>query len=373
MLTEIPLIGSGVALALGLGELFVPERGAKNWIYAAIQLCLSMLLLHAHWLFHGGMEDHLWYFRLQTAPAFLIGPLLFLFFQMVLKERARPKRRELLHFIPALCVLLAILPLLFQADAEKMKAILAVRTRSREGFDYGVLLFLLGLGHCAVYFLSALGMVLWRTAPDRWFRDTAVRLVLLLGLLGLSIASLTVFAALTRSFALTEFVLVALSLVVVLIHILGRRYPHFFFDLVFAVHSEKYRNSLLKNVDLDAISARLSQSMEQDHLYRKETLNLTALSEFVGVSSHQLSEYFNSRLGVNFNGFVNGYRVAEARQLLLEEPDRTVLSIAYSVGFNSKSSFNTAFARLTGATPTAFRAAPGATGGLMPWVSRLKS
>ena len=356
LLQQIPLIGSGVAFALGLGELFVLQRGAKNWIYAAIQFCLSALLLHAYLLFHGGMEAHLWFFRWQTIPAYLLGPLLLIFFKMVLKEGARPSRRELAHFLPAVLVLVATIPLLFQAPEEKLKAIAAVRARAREGLDYGVLLFLFGIGHCAAYFLSALGMVLWKTPRADWLRDRAVRLVLLLGLIGLVLAGLTVAAALTRSLALTEGVLASLSMVVVLIHVLGRRYPHFFFDLVFAVHAEKYRTTLLKNLDLDAIQNKLLHCMEQERLYRDESLSLPALAEAVGISAHQLSEYFNGRLGVNFNGFVNGFRVAEARRLLEEDRARTVLSIAYAVGFNSKSSFNTSFARLTGSTPTAFRA-----------------
>ncbi len=355
MIESIPFLASGVAFALGFGELFVRERTAKSWLYAGLQISLGLLLLHAHLLFHGGIEKHLWFFRTHSIAVYAVGPLLYLFFQMAVKERERPQKREWLHFVPAVIVLLLLLPLFFQAEEEKLRAVQVVRLRATDRLDYGIFLFLAGLLHCACYIALAVAGILRRTSPRRWWEDRAVRILLLLSLLGLVIALVTVLSALRFRY-LTDPVLVSLSVVVVLMHVLGRRYPHLFFDLVFAVHAEKYRTSLLKNLDLDAVQGRLVEAMESQHIYREEDLTLQGLADRVGITPHQLSEYFNSRLGVNFNGFVNGYRVKEARRLLLEDPDRTVLSVAYAVGFNSKSSFNTAFARQVGVTPTDFRA-----------------
>jgi len=62
-------------------------------------------------------------------------------------------------------------------------------------------------------------------------------------------------------------------------------------------------------------------------------------------------------MGQHFFDFINRYRVNAAAKLLetTEKPKPTVLEILYKVGFNSKSSFNTAFKNQFGLTPTQYR------------------
>ncbi len=76
----------------------------------------------------------------------------------------------------------------------------------------------------------------------------------------------------------------------------------------------------------------------------------------MGLSPNQLSYVLNHHVGQNFFDYVNGARIEEARAVLIAEPERTILDVALSVGFNSKSTFNLAFKKLTGDTPSAVRA-----------------
>jgi AraC-like DNA-binding protein len=59
----------------------------------------------------------------------------------------------------------------------------------------------------------------------------------------------------------------------------------------------------------------------------------------------------------NFYDLINGYRVEEAKRLLLDTKNRnyTILSVGFEAGFNSKTTFNTVFKKFTGHTPTDFR------------------
>jgi AraC-like DNA-binding protein len=82
---------------------------------------------------------------------------------------------------------------------------------------------------------------------------------------------------------------------------------------------------------------------------------LRDLSDRLGVSENYLSQTLNEKLGRNFFDFVNAWRVDEAKRLLREN-DGPVLAIALEVGFNSRSTFNAAFKKHGGGTPSQFRA-----------------
>ena len=91
--------------------------------------------------------------------------------------------------------------------------------------------------------------------------------------------------------------------------------------------------------------------------YLDSELTLQKLSEQVDIPSYRLSQIMNSHLNQNFFDVVNRYRVEEwKRQIMDAPPSRTIQEVAFSVGFNSKSSFNAAFKKHTGQTPTEFRA-----------------
>jgi AraC-like DNA-binding protein len=116
---------------------------------------------------------------------------------------------------------------------------------------------------------------------------------------------------------------------------------------------EKYAKSALDGPRAARISAKLQAAMETEALYRDPNLSLWALAHHVGVSTNYVSQALNEHLGQSFFDYVNGWRI-EAAKPLIHEGGRTVEEVAYEVGFNSRSSFYTAFKRRTGQTPKAF-------------------
>jgi AraC-like DNA-binding protein len=98
--------------------------------------------------------------------------------------------------------------------------------------------------------------------------------------------------------------------------------------------------------------------MDKDKLYQEPELTLQALSDKLGIQSYQASQVINDGLKKNFYDLVNGYRVEEAKRLLLDQKTRnfTILSVGFEAGFNSKTTFNTVFKKFTGQTPTEFKA-----------------
>jgi AraC-like DNA-binding protein len=103
--------------------------------------------------------------------------------------------------------------------------------------------------------------------------------------------------------------------------------------------------------------ARLEDIQARGDILLDPLVSLPKLARAVGVTPNQLSYVLNHHLGKSFFDFVNAARIREASSVLVLEPDRTILDIALSVGFNSKSTFNLAFKKITGETPSAVREA----------------
>ena len=108
---------------------------------------------------------------------------------------------------------------------------------------------------------------------------------------------------------------------------------------------------------------RIREIMTRLQLHRDPQLSLKALARRVGLSARAVSRLINDVEGLHFFDFVNEYRTQRAADLLTDPAwaDRSVLEIAYEAGFNSKSSFNAAFRKHRGVTPSSVRRA--ATGG----------
>ena len=89
--------------------------------------------------------------------------------------------------------------------------------------------------------------------------------------------------------------------------------------------------------------------------FLKPNFSLPDLADQMKVSVHQLSQVINDGLGKSFFEMTAEYRIEEAKILLKEKANIKVEEIAEEVGYNSKSSFNTAFKKLTGMTPSEWR------------------
>ncbi len=106
------------------------------------------------------------------------------------------------------------------------------------------------------------------------------------------------------------------------------------------------------------LAAALDRAMREERAYRTEDLTVAALAQRLGTPEYRLRRLINQRLGHrNFNAFVNGFRLAEAKRVLADPEAREVpiLTVALDAGFQSIGPFNRAFKADTGLTPSEFR------------------
>ena len=102
---------------------------------------------------------------------------------------------------------------------------------------------------------------------------------------------------------------------------------------------------------------RICQEMENQKPYLDRKLTLSSLSEGLDVLPNHISQVVNEKARMNFNDFVNKFRV-EAAKSSLQNPKTNYLTleaIAEKSGFNSTSTFNAAFKKHTGHTPKFYR------------------
>lgn len=118
--------------------------------------------------------------------------------------------------------------------------------------------------------------------------------------------------------------------------------------------STKTRTANLDPARMERIAERLKTKMLEDRLFTESDLSLRRLAEASRTTENHLSETFSQFLQTNFFNFVNEYRIKEAKRLL-SSTDLSITTIAVEVGFNSRSTFNSAFKKATGVTPRVFR------------------
>ncbi len=121
--------------------------------------------------------------------------------------------------------------------------------------------------------------------------------------------------------------------------------------------TSKYLGSNLTPSQIEEYKKQLLALLSSEKSFLNPQVSLTDLSEKLSVSTKHLSQVINQSFNKSFFDFINTYRIQEVQQTLKESMDDklTVLEAMYEAGFNSKSSFNTAFKKETGQTPTEFR------------------
>jgi len=102
---------------------------------------------------------------------------------------------------------------------------------------------------------------------------------------------------------------------------------------------------------------KLDQLVETDRVYLEANLTLEALARRIGVSARTLSTVLKAHYECNFFEFINRYRIAEAKRLMVAEStrDATMVEIMTAAGFNSKATFNSIFKKMEGVTPRQYK------------------
>ncbi len=118
----------------------------------------------------------------------------------------------------------------------------------------------------------------------------------------------------------------------------------------------KYIKSGLNKETALKIHESLTKKIEREKLYTNTELTLVELAETLEVHPNNLSQVINTFEEKNFYDYINSKRIEHFIELIAipENKKFTILSLAFECGFNSKSSFNKYFKKVTNQTPSEY-------------------
>lgn len=117
----------------------------------------------------------------------------------------------------------------------------------------------------------------------------------------------------------------------------------------------KSPNKRIKDDNTVALLNSLDQVMNNSEIFKSPNLTLGELAKTINLPAHQFSQLLNDQLGKNFTTYVNEHRIAAACKMIAADHPFSLEAIGYEVGFNSKSTFYTAFKKVQGTTPLLYK------------------
>jgi len=331
------------------------KKGAVNYWLGLLFLCFGCIWLYfgiyratrfawAQWLLYG-----------DVLVTFMLGPALYCYtLSLAGALRGRSRAMGILSFVPAAAVLAYLvaagpafsLPLsALSGPNPDYYAIPAVNVINTIGDAYFL---------CFAVVSTAIVIRLHR-GSDGEFRK-AFRGVLSYYLIGLSTFALFFAGHLMSSDNLLALATLINGVNGTYYFFYSYRYPEYSQRTVRPQRTVRSRSpAALDGIDAKRVLGRLREVMESAEGYRDPNLTLQSLSARLGIQYFQLSRILNESLGTSFHSYVNERRLEEARRLLTEEPDMSILEIAFAVGFNSKSAFHSAFMKNSKVSPRDFR------------------
>lgn len=331
----ILLCGIGAAQSFFLAIYILVLKGEKQpanlllgLLFLALAIRVSKSVLWAFW-----PDTPLWIINLGFGAHAAVGPLLLLYIYYFLNSSLPFKPYHFVHFLPALFIFGGLFVL------------------TLGGFwhvgGYVVLLY-----HHLFYMLATLVwtvILLKKHHPDKpnlnWLRNLW---------LGVTIWGLAYFSNYILGWVSYLSGPVLYAVIIYFLSFYGLKHQKIFQQ---KGEEKKYKNLNLSPQEVSRYKRKLLKVMTEEQPFLDANFTISNLSKQTSIPSYLLSHIINNELEQNFATFTNNYRIQIARKLL-DDPKSSHLkisSIAYECGFNSLSSFNAAFKKVTQMTPSEYR------------------
>jgi AraC-like DNA-binding protein len=331
---------------------FIPE----NKILAILLLIFNFQIFYSFatssfaWQYFVDWHKPLFLLR-QTS--FLIGPLIYFYFNSFLKRKEILHYRFSLHFLPFTCSALVLLVfyrnfgqfIIWESAADLVDTILILA----HNFIY-IVLTLVSMKSTTISFSGFYRSILI-SSRNTWLQVIMVGFVLIWIVNSNSFAIYMIvrrpgWCAYTASiYALVAFLFINTIMFILLLK------PDVYYIIA------KYKNNRLSEPDKLEYLQKLNSYMESHKPFLNPDITLETLANEISVNPRILSQIINEAHKKNFKSYILEFRIRESMQILADSKYRnlTILEILYQVGFNSKSAFNNQFKLFTNLTPIEYR------------------
>lgn len=362
----ISYFGGLMGIVLSIVTLSTSKKSkAIKYSLASFLVVWSIVVLLGTLIYSGKVIYLIHLFRLDSPIHYLMGPTVYFFTLSTLKPEFRFKRIHLLHLLPFLINFIEFLPYYLNSAVFKLNYYENLITN---GTVIMPIHYLLKTFSVLAYFVAQLFLFkkykIKKLKSDKTNQYQVSWFILYFG----SQFILTTTSLVDHFSGLHLFSdpygfiikMTAFFLYCIMIGLL------FFPSILYGnpvVEKEikaKYSHSKLSEEMKIAILKDLNNLMKGENKpFLNEKISMAEIAKILEVSTQQISQVVNEKTGLNYNDYVNTFRIEEAKMILLSSSfsKLTIDAIAQKSGFGSKSAFYAAFKKHNGNTPKEFIAA----------------
>lgn len=304
-------------------------------------------------------------FGVQLGMTLLFGPLFYFYAKAVIDPAFRWKKKYWLHFFPYLIQLYINLPLIL-APLETwnwflnsyLSGNLPIRLTEKITIavqDLHLLIYVALIFRWLQSVKSSYGnaqYIISISSRTKWLKELAY----CFALFSLTLISLYIYALIHGRYnPITNYIYNFISSCIIYFISFKLILKQ---ELIILDFTKKYKAyKPFDNPDGDEYVQKIKALLNEEKIYTNPELKLANIADELSLPQHQLSKLINEKFGKSFNDLINEYRVQEFIERINKPEFKTysIFGIALDVGFNTKSSFNSTFKKITGKTPSEFR------------------
>lgn len=357
----------GIVQGFFIGLYFLTKKGGNiraNRIIGILFITFSISIIN---FFILRTELHFKYphlYGISFPVLFLFGPLFYFYVKLIINRNYKFKKNTWLHFLPFILCIIVMLPDYLLSIDEKRKifvdymisplGVIISMAEIIHLFTYNAVIYKIVEKHKELIKLSESSI---EGIDLHWVQNGIICFVGTFGLMLIFWILLALGINTINAFHLSIPLIV--TFIIYAMGYLGLKQSDIpmVVEETIPVPSKKYEKSTLKDDQADEYTTKIKDFMGTQKPFLDNNLSLQKLADLLNIHTHHLSQIINENFNQNFFDFINSYRVEEAKKLLCDQQNNqyTVLAIAEESGFNSKTSFNSAFKKFTNMTPSEFK------------------